>query len=123
MLAPYGASQEFFLTLAETSWLYEADRLSEEQAATIPLALCTAGDALYNKMNPRLPLPWEDPSNKPILIWGASSQVGIHAVQFAREAGCAPIIATASPKVRPSNFALTPLALRLYQILGCRYRV
>jgi NADPH:quinone reductase-like Zn-dependent oxidoreductase len=93
--------------MAATSWLFDAGRLSDEQAATIPLTLCTAGDALYNKMDPRLPLPWETPIKRPILIWGASSQVGIHAVQFAREAGCAPIIATASPQVRPAIFLLT----------------
>ena len=106
-LAPYGAAQEFFLTQASVSWLFDETRLSEEQAVTIPLTLCTAGDGLYNKMQPHLPLPWEKPSGWPILIWGASSQVGIQAIQCAKQSGCSPIIATASPKVihlQPSNY-------------------
>jgi len=108
--------------MATASWPYNPERLSEEQAATIPLALCTAGDALYNRMIPRLPLPWEGPSKKPILIWGASSQVGVHAVQFARESGCTPIIATASPKVETlEHGVLTGEASRLYQIPGRRF--
>lgn len=100
--ARYGAAQEYFLAQASTSWLFDEKVLSEEEAATIPTTLCTACDGLYNKMQPPLPLPWEGPSGWPILIWGAGSQVGIQAVQFARASGCSPIIATASPKVRTS---------------------
>jgi NADPH:quinone reductase-like Zn-dependent oxidoreductase len=93
-VAPYGAAQEYFLTQASVSWLFD---MPDEQAVTIPLTLCTAGDGLYNKM--QLPLPGEEPCGVPILIWGASSQVGIQAIQCAKQSGCSPVIATASPKV------------------------
>jgi len=54
---------------------------------------------LYNKMRPPLPLPWEGTRcHWPILLWGASSQVGIQAIQFAKFSGCSPIIVTASPQ-------------------------
>ncbi|KFY65395.1 hypothetical protein V496_02587 [Pseudogymnoascus sp. VKM F-4515 (FW-2607)] len=97
--AKYGASQEYFLALAASSWLFDEERMSEEQAATIPLTLCTACDGLYNKMRPPLPLPWSGTRcDWPILLWGASSQVGIQAIQFAKFSGCSPIIVTASPK-------------------------
>lgn len=97
--AEWGGSQEYFLALAATCWKFDETVLSEEQAATIPLTTCTAGDGLYNKMRPPLPLPWEKPCDWPILLWGGSSQVGIQAIQLAKFSGCNPIIATASPKV------------------------
>lgn len=96
----WGASQEFFLALAATCWAFDETKLSEIQAATIPLTLFTACDGLYNRLEPPLPLPWEIGCGTPILLWGASSQVGIQAIQFAKFSGCHPIIATASPKVR-----------------------
>ncbi|KAJ5365738.1 hypothetical protein N7517_008624 [Penicillium concentricum] len=40
--AEWGASQEFFLALAATCWNFDESKLSEDQAATIPLALFTA---------------------------------------------------------------------------------
>jgi NADPH:quinone reductase-like Zn-dependent oxidoreductase len=51
-------------------------------------------------MDPALSLPWEEKkSDWPILLWGGASQVGIQAIQFAKLAGCSPIIVTASKKV------------------------
>ncbi|KAJ5205443.1 hypothetical protein N7472_001891 [Penicillium cf. griseofulvum] len=44
--AEWGASQEFFLALAATCWSFDESKLSEDQAATIPLALFTACDGL-----------------------------------------------------------------------------
>ncbi|KAK6064901.1 hypothetical protein SCUP234_12810 [Seiridium cupressi] len=95
----WGGSQEYFLALAATCWKFDESVLSEEQATTIPLTTCTACDGLYNRFRPPLPLPWEDDMcDWPILLWGASSQVGIQAIQFAKFSGCNPIIVTASPK-------------------------
>src|ERR1700740_3133097 len=100
MVAPYGASQEYFLTQALTSWKFDETKLSDEEAATIPVTLCTAADALYNKMDPVLPLPGSGQVfGWPILIWGGSSQVGIQAIQLAKQSGCDPVITTSSPKV------------------------
>ncbi|KAH7091697.1 hypothetical protein FB567DRAFT_617346 [Paraphoma chrysanthemicola] len=96
----WGGSQEYCLALAKTCWKLDADKLSEDQAATIPLTACTAGDGLYNRLKPPLPLPWSSGPgcDWPILLWGASAQVGIQAIQFAKASGCSPIVVTASPK-------------------------
>ncbi|KAI1611229.1 hypothetical protein EDD36DRAFT_497140 [Exophiala viscosa] len=94
----WGGSQEYFLALAVTTWKFDENVLSEEEAATIPLTSCTACDGLYNRMQPPLPLPWEQKCDWPILLWGGSSQVGIQAIQFAKISGCSPIIVTASPR-------------------------
>ncbi|KAK7883690.1 hypothetical protein LTR67_010979 [Exophiala xenobiotica] len=94
----WGGSQEYFLALAATSWKFDENVLSEDEAATIPLTTCTACDGLYNRMRPPLPLPWEQKCDWPILLWGGSSQVGIQAIQFANFSGCSPIIVTASPR-------------------------
>jgi NADPH:quinone reductase-like Zn-dependent oxidoreductase len=101
-VAPYGASQEYFLTQASCSWPFNSNLLTDDQAATIPLTLCTAGDAIYNKMRPPIPMPDEKPCGRPVLIWGAGSQVGMNAVQLAKKGGCKPVIATASPQVHSS---------------------
>jgi NADPH:quinone reductase-like Zn-dependent oxidoreductase len=88
------------LTQALTSWVFDESKLSEEEAATIPVTLCTAADALYNKMEPVLPLPGGGGGcGWPIVIWGGSSQVGVQAIQLAKQSGCTPIITTSSPKV------------------------
>ncbi|KAL3484345.1 hypothetical protein BJX62DRAFT_244033 [Aspergillus germanicus] len=104
--AEWGASQEYFLALAATSWKFDYANLSEKQAAAIPLTLFTACCALYNRLRPPLPLPWDAGCGSPILLWGASSQVGIQAIQFAKFSGCRPIIATASPRERGSLFCI-----------------
>lgn len=123
MVAPYGASQEFFLTQALTSWKFDDKRISEEEAATIPVTLCTAADALYNKMDPVLPLPGTgEVCGWPILIWGGSSQVGIQAIQLAKQSGCDPVITTSSPKVYPLNSKLMK-AFRIFEIAGGEYRI
>ena len=123
MVAPYGASQEFFLTQALTSWKFDDKRISDEEAATIPVTLCTAADALYNKMDPVLPLPGTgEVCGWPILIWGGSSQVGIQAIQLAKQSGCNPVITTSSPKVYPLNSKLTK-AFQIFEIAGGEYRI
>jgi NADPH:quinone reductase-like Zn-dependent oxidoreductase len=83
-----------------TSWTFDESKVSEEEAATIPVTLCTAADALYNKMDPVLPLPGGVVCGWPMLIWGGSSQVGVQGIQLAKQSGCNPIITTSSPKVR-----------------------
>ncbi|KAF3398231.1 Protein TOXD [Penicillium rolfsii] len=70
--------------------------LPESHAAALTVVSMTAADALYNLFG--FPLPTTPGKyNNPILIWGASSGVGVSAVQFARASGYCNIITTSSP--------------------------
>ncbi|KAF1939302.1 NAD(P)-binding protein [Clathrospora elynae] len=70
--------------------------LSESHAAALTVVAMTAADAVFNIF--KLPLPTTPAVfSSPILIWGASSSVGICAVQFLRASGCQNIFVTASP--------------------------
>lgn len=62
-------------------------------ASCLPVVTHTAADALFNQLALRF-----RENSCPVLIWGASSAVGTAAVQFAKMAGCYPILATASEK-------------------------
>lgn len=75
------------------------DALSFAQACVLPLALSTAATGLFQPDQLGLALPSAHPTerNETVLVWGASTSVGINAVQLARNAGYR-VIATASPK-------------------------
>lgn len=71
--------------------------LSPSHAASLSTVAMTAADVLYNIF--KVPLP--DASvidGSPLLIWGASTSVGICALQFAKASGFRNILVTASPK-------------------------
>ncbi|KAI1868296.1 hypothetical protein JX265_007119 [Neoarthrinium moseri] len=83
------------------------EKLSFEEAATVPTAALTAAVALYADM--RLPPPYEGGDgntvqrNKvPLLIYGISSAVGAFAAKLARLSGLGPIIGIAG---RATEFA------------------
>ncbi|ETS80529.1 hypothetical protein PFICI_08058 [Pestalotiopsis fici W106-1] len=118
-----GAHQDFLL--AEPFMTYkvpphiQADESEWPQAVGWLVGLRTALDALFNCMDFGLPglgdqvqdpgnwvLHGVDPRGKSLLIWGASSSVGLAALQLARTAGFSPIFATASPH---NHAALTEL--------------
>lgn len=70
--------------------------LSEAHAAALPIVVMAAADITHNIF--KLPLPTNpSPSSAPILIWGASSAVGLSVLQLARASGCRNIFVTASP--------------------------
>ncbi|OBR05068.1 Zinc-binding dehydrogenase [Colletotrichum higginsianum IMI 349063] len=72
------------------------DNISDEEAATLGIAVTTVGQGLYQSLN--LPLPTEpttDPSAT-ILIYGGSTAMGISGIQYARLSGYR-VISTASP--------------------------
>ncbi len=75
------------------------DALAFEQAAVLPLGLCTAASGLFQKdyLALRPPSP-ADPvaAGETLLVWGASTSVGSNAVQLAVAAGY-DVVATASP--------------------------
>jgi len=96
--AKYGAHQGY-LACPEDMAFSVPENLPAHHAACMSVVAMTAADALYNIFE--FPLP-QDASGAtspggPLLIWGASSSVGICAVQFAHASGVHPIFVTASP--------------------------
>ncbi|GKT82594.1 hypothetical protein CT0861_03728 [Colletotrichum tofieldiae] len=75
--------------------------LDLKDAAGLTLVTQTAVDALFNVLGFGLPdadVFGTDATNKPILIWGGASSVGVAAIQLAKAAGFNPIFTTASAK-------------------------
>ncbi|KAF3002345.1 hypothetical protein E8E14_007109 [Neopestalotiopsis sp. 37M] len=67
--------------------------ITPEQAATVPLASCTALLALFSKDCLNIP----QKSGNTVLIWGGSSSVGLYAIQIAKYYGLN-VITTCSPR-------------------------
>lgn len=75
--------------------------MSDQDAVSIPVAVGTAMDALFNTLGfgfPAAGLDGRDATGVPILIWGGASAVGAGTIQVARAAGFEPIFTTASPR-------------------------
>lgn len=77
------------------------DGISEQAAATVNVNLCTVFHTATTDLGLELPWPipegWESRNkNDGILIWGASSSVGIYAVQVLRHWGYSNILAVSS---------------------------
>lgn len=70
--------------------------LPESHAAALTVVAMTAADTVYNIF--KLPLP-ASPAvhSRSIIIWGASSSVGICTLQFLMASGCQNILVAASP--------------------------
>ncbi|KAF2875861.1 zinc-binding oxidoreductase-like protein ToxD [Massariosphaeria phaeospora] len=70
------------------------DKVSFEEASTIPLAAMTAAIGLHISL--ALPAPWTPPSHPiPLVVYGGASAVGAFAIKLATKAGIHPIIAVA----------------------------
>ncbi|KAK7682602.1 hypothetical protein QCA50_014402 [Cerrena zonata] len=85
--------------------------LSFDEAATIPLAISTAGVGLYGPVErgggTGLTPPWLNEGRKkysgqPVVVFGGSGSVGKYTIQLAELSGFSPIVTTASPQ----NFEL-----------------
>jgi len=74
------------------------DNISDDAAASIPVAAVAALVALFREGGKKFPSDGPTVSEEPILIVAGSSSVGQYAIQFARLAGFSPIITTAAPK-------------------------
>jgi NADPH:quinone reductase-like Zn-dependent oxidoreductase len=97
----YGAFQAQ-LACPEDMMFHVPANLPKEDAAALTVVASTAADALFNQFG--LPLPTEregggvdSVDTGPLLIWGASSSVGVCALQYAKAAGVRDIYVTASP--------------------------
>ncbi|KAI8252040.1 Protein TOXD [Colletotrichum sp. SAR 10_98] len=71
------------------------DNITDEEAATLGIAVTTVGQGLYQTL--KLPLP-SSPAKEPktILIYGGSTAMGISGIQYAKLSGY-DVITTASP--------------------------
>lgn len=90
----YGTHQDFHCA---RHFIYHVpSNMPMADAGCLMVVTHTAADALFNQL--QIPFEPEAGNSQPILIWGASSAVGSAAIQFAKKAGCYPILGTASPK-------------------------
>ncbi|CEI61955.1 hypothetical protein FVEN_g3000 [Fusarium venenatum] len=90
-----GAFAEF-ISIEPTLVFAIPDNVSFQQGATISLAFATATQAMFQRM--RLPEPyWPNESHVDFLVYGASTSVGLYAVQLGRLSGLR-VIAIASTK-------------------------
>jgi NADPH:quinone reductase-like Zn-dependent oxidoreductase len=90
----YGAHQDVISVPSDMAFRVPSN-LPESHASALTVVAMTAADAMYNLF--KAPLPTEPGAiEKPILIWGGSSSVGLCAIQFARASGFRSIFVTAS---------------------------
>jgi len=93
------AYQEYSVAVEHTV-MRIPDSMSFAAAATFPLAITTAGVALFDSLKLERPTPLRSAIKShqtPFVIWGAGSSVGIYAVQLAVLAGYK-VITTASKR-------------------------
>ncbi|KAI7758810.1 hypothetical protein LZL87_013187 [Fusarium oxysporum] len=91
----YGAHQSFLAVPFDMAFKIPSN-LPEAHAAALTSVVMTAADIVHNLFKFPLPTNPGDFSG-PILIWGASSAVGLSTLQLARASGCRNIFVTASP--------------------------
>ena len=94
----YGTHQRYLICPDDMAYHVPAN-LPQHHAACLTVVVMTACDALFNLF--KFSLPGKSSVSgepQPLLIWGASSSVGLSALQLARASGIHPILVTASPK-------------------------
>ncbi|CZR67114.1 related to toxD protein [Phialocephala subalpina] len=99
----YGAHQAY-LVCPEDRAFRVPTHVPHPDAACIVAVARTAADAIFNLFGYPLPTNSTDASTDaptapigPLLIWGASTSVGVCALQYAHAIGATPIFVTASP--------------------------
>ncbi|PYH94362.1 alcohol dehydrogenase [Aspergillus ellipticus CBS 707.79] len=93
----YGTHQQYLVAL-ESMVFPVPPNLPAPHAACLAVVTLAGADALYNLFHFPLPdEPLDQQPPRPLLIWGASSGVGLTALQLARASGIHPILVTASP--------------------------
>jgi len=100
MPSAFAAHQDWALAEDNSLMAKRPSTLPMEAAASMPIVVRTAADALFNIFRiPFKPIGFEGkPMKGGILIWGGASSVGNAAIQLAKAAGVRPIITTASAK-------------------------
>lgn len=96
MMTPGGSFAEYALAWQHVT-AHIPPSTTFEEAAAVPLAALTAAVGLAQHL--RLPHPWsplrDDEASPPLVIYGASSAVGIYALQLAARANIHPLICVA----------------------------
>ncbi|KAK9455009.1 chaperonin 10-like protein [Dipodascopsis uninucleata] len=84
----YGGFQEYML-VPEVAATVLPDFIKYEEATVLPLSVATAASGLFEPNNLGLPLPSlkPAPTGNTLLVWGASSSVGLMTVRLAVDAG------------------------------------
>lgn len=101
----YGVHQAFVAAVEELTFKVPGQgkgSLTMAEAACMPVVVGTAADAVFNFMGRALPGSVGEGVGKgktagALLVWGASTSVGLCVVQFAKASGISPILVTASP--------------------------
>ncbi|KAF6816579.1 Protein TOXD 4 [Colletotrichum plurivorum] len=89
-----GAFSNYIMAKADVQ-IKTPDNVTDEEAATLGISICTVGQGLYRTLN--LPLPADSKNSGDwILIYGGSTATGIYGIQFAKLSGYR-VVATASP--------------------------
>ncbi|KAF9904639.1 hypothetical protein EC991_002513 [Linnemannia zychae] len=95
------ANQQEYITIPAYLASKVPEGISLQAAVTVPVNLVTVFHSVTADLE--LELPWPIPknwnpkaANKPILIWGASSSVGIFAIQVLRHWGYTDVLAVSS---------------------------
>jgi NADPH:quinone reductase-like Zn-dependent oxidoreductase len=73
------------------------DNLPHDHAAALNVVAMTAADTLFNLFSFPLLTANESKLPGPLLVWGASTSVGVCVIQYARASRCPLIVAVASP--------------------------
>ncbi|KAF7877212.1 hypothetical protein EAF04_000897 [Stromatinia cepivora] len=94
----HGAHQQFLVAAAKGVFPLPAQTSDAELQvlATVPVVAATAADCLFGLLG--LDATPSAKNKAPLLVWGGGSAVGHAVIQFAREAGVAPILVLASPR-------------------------
>ncbi|KAI1191666.1 GroES-like protein [Nemania serpens] len=100
-LKPEWRTRQEYCTVPEWTYGKIPDRISFEEAATLPDNLVTAFNTISADL--KLPTPWPKPAdysppraNERVLVWGAASSVGQLTIQVLAYYGYKRIVATAS---------------------------
>ncbi|KAH7346597.1 putative quinone oxidoreductase [Rhexocercosporidium sp. MPI-PUGE-AT-0058] len=109
MFAPGGTYAEYAVAPRHTVFRIP-EGVKFEEAATIPLVTTTAALSLFQIQG--LPSPWSTPSiplpPTPLIIYGASSSLGLFALKLARASNIHPLIAIAGSSSSTILPLLTP---------------
>lgn len=104
-----------------------SERMSEEVAATFPVAVESAAYLILNVNGFGLPaagIDGQDASSVLILIWGGASGVGAAAIQVAKDAGFEPIVCTGTAILgKPLEKAIPPIPRKLVCAVICGQRI
>ncbi|KAI9706810.1 MAG: hypothetical protein M1820_004781 [Bogoriella megaspora] len=91
----YGTHQTYFCVPMDMAFSVP-DHLPKAHAACLSVVVMTTADALYNILRFALPSEERVNSSGPLFIWGASTAVGLSALQFTKASGASLIYVTAS---------------------------